>query len=494
MNRNSPILAAVLSFVFPGLGQAIAGRFRRGLIVAIPALAITAVFLWFYLFNFRALRDAVVKPDWLVAILVIDLVAMAYHVWAILDAYQVAGGSFGRPAVSEGKKRWAGAALVAVLLVTTVGVHGALAVADVKDQQFLADTFSAFPKWLSADGQDAPGDSAIPSIILTDPTPNASLTPTPTPSPTPKPASRDWAKDGRLNLLIVGTDAGQGRGGLRPDTMILATVDLKTGRAAMIGIPRNLWMVPLPQPAARAFEGGRFPYMLNWIYKVAWDNPKYFPGGDLRGFKAIEGAVGTLTGLPVDGMVLVNLMGFVNLIDAIGGIDINVPADLKDDAYPTPEGIGNIKIRIYKGQQHMDGHKALAYARSRHQDWDYTRMERQQLVLRAIREQTANPCSLIPQIPSLLSTMGNSGGMFWTDMPIESAPDLLGVVASVGSHNTASITLSPWVTGAKDTADKSDVLDNESIANIRYISKHALDKVPAAVAGNSSGGVSIGCF
>ncbi len=94
------------------------------------------------------------------------------------------------------------------------------------------------------------------------------------------PAPRDWADDGRLNLLIIGTDAGQGRVGLRPDSMILLTVDLATGRAGMIGLPRNMENVPLPRPESSLFACHCFPGMLNALYLEAMAYPNYFPGGD----------------------------------------------------------------------------------------------------------------------------------------------------------------------------------------------------------------------
>jgi len=91
---RAPATAAFLSFLVPGLGQAAAGRFRRAVIVAIPALAIAAGGAWVLLFNRHAIVGAVFQRDVLNAFLVLILAAMAYHLWAIVDAYRVAGGSF----------------------------------------------------------------------------------------------------------------------------------------------------------------------------------------------------------------------------------------------------------------------------------------------------------------------------------------------------------------------------------------------------------------
>ena len=116
------------------------------------------------------------------------------------------------------------------------------------------------------------GDDPRPTPTATGPSPTASFGPdeedSPTPPPTATPGARDrgraaephpdrcrrrparrpspdWARDGRLNILLVGSDAGTGRWLLRTDTMVLLSVDIESGQAAMFGIPRNLINVPL---------------------------------------------------------------------------------------------------------------------------------------------------------------------------------------------------------------------------------------------------------
>lgn len=493
-----PAVAALLSFIFPGLGQAAAGRLRRALLFAAPALAVAGGALWLALFDRHSIVNAFLQPDWLTAFLVLDLILMAYHVWAIADAYIVAGGSLRAGKWFAGRLAWVGPVMVAVIVISTVGIHGELAVTDTQAQQLLSDAFGEMPQFLAANPSGSLEDTTPPVPIVTPATTYGALPVwTPEPTVTPTPAPRDWANDGRLNLLIIGTDAGQGRAGLRPDSMILLTVDLATGRAAMIGVPRNMLNVPLPEPEASLFACHCFPGMLNALYLEAMSYPKYFPGGDQRGFKAMEGAIGTLTGLKVDGTVLVNLMGFVNLIDAVGPLYINVPYEVVDHpgmepgytGYVPPEGVGHVSFDIKPGWQYMDGHVALEYARTRAQDWDYARMQRQQLVLSALRQQFEHPCDLVPKIQRILQGISANGGMFWTDMRLESAPDLLAVAEHVGSGNAASITLDPAKTGATWNAahDNSDTLYANSIATIRYISKHALDNVKPS----ANGGVSL---
>ena len=111
-------------------------------------------------------------------------------------------------------------------------------------------------------------------------------TPEPTPIPTPEPA---WGDNGRLDLLLVGADAGQGRFSLRTDTMIILSIEVRTGRAALFGVPRNLLNVPLPDGPADAFACRCYPEQLNGIFRYALAHPEIFPGDDdERGYRAVQ--------------------------------------------------------------------------------------------------------------------------------------------------------------------------------------------------------------
>jgi len=272
--------------------------------------------------------------------------------------------------------------------------------------------------------------------------------------------------------------------------MILLEVDIASGRAVMYGLPRNLENVPLPPESANAFACHCFPYpnLLNALWRDAVNRPSAYPysGTDfVRGFKALEGAIGQYLGLHVDGAVVINLMGFVNLIDALGGININVPAEVKDSQYSRPQDGKDISIDIKPGYQHMDGLVALEYARSRHQDSDYGRMSRQQAVLLALRAQL-QPCSLLSKVPSLISALGSA---FWTDMPVEDAPSLLALAERIGTSNVKSIELVPSVTG-----NPVGFLTVPRWATVRDIVAHGLDGVPpAGGSGGGGGGGGFGC-
>jgi LCP family protein required for cell wall assembly len=222
--------------------------------------------------------------------------------------------------------------------------------------------------------------------------------------------------------------------------MILVSVDMRTGTAAMFGIPRNMVNVPLPKESAAAFPGCRcYPRLLNSLYVYAMGNPGRFPGGDNRGFRAVAGAIETLTGVNLDGMAIIDLNGFVKLVDALGGLRITVPRAIHDDHYPKPDGTGNIDLYIKAGRQKMNGFTALAYARSRHESSDYSRMRRQQEVLLALRKQV-KPCTVLADLPKLLRALKRT---VQTTFKPEALPDLLRLAARVDVNDVARYSLAP---------------------------------------------------
>jgi LCP family protein required for cell wall assembly len=541
-----PAVAALLSFVFPGLGHAVAGYPRRGLVVAIPAIAFTFTVAALLLFAAHPVADALVSGSGLTSLLLIIFALMLYRLWAIADAYRLAVAVSGSAAVAPAAvgletyaeagriparkapaaTRRTGVAILAAILIATTGMHVVLGaeVAQIRDAitcSFNPDAPCWFGSGDLAANETAPpvvsedtpqadvADPAASSGDAATPSPAASgsgpVTPVPTAGPTtaagipifpvenvsgPNTPPSEWAADGYLNVLLLGIDQGVGRWSLRPDTMILLRVQISTGKSVMFGIPRNLENVPLPPESAAAFPCHCFPYpnLLNGLWRDAVNRPKAYPyaGSDfVRGFKALEGAIGQYMGVHVDGSVLVNLMGFVHLIDALGGLNINVPKDLRDSRYARPQDGRFISIHIKAGQQHMNGLVALEYARSRHQDSDYGRMARQQAVLVALRAQL-HPCELAPKVLSITAALRDA---FWTDMPKEDAVALAGLAEHIAAANIKNIELVPALTG-----NPVGFLTIPRLATVRNIVAHALDGVTPAAGGGSGATASGGGF
>ena len=287
-----------------------------------------------------------------------------------------------------------------------------------------------------------PGSSFSPRPTSTPVPPSGPPTEPPLPTATPVPVP-PWAVDGRLNILLIGSDAGPGRWMARMDTLVVLTIDIATARAALVSIPRYIANVPLPPESADAggkeVVDGVFTGWLNALYVYAMGRPDDFPGGDARGFRATVGAVQELVGVPLDGAVEVDLNGFVDLVEAIGGLWIDVPYSLHDDRYPLPNGGGYIAITIPKGCQHMSGERALEYARSRHQDSDYGRMKRQQKVLIALARQV-DPIGLLPRVPELLEIARDS---LWTTIQPDQIAEMAVLAAKVDTNDVRTFQFWP---------------------------------------------------
>jgi LCP family protein required for cell wall assembly len=439
--RPRPVVSAILSFLIPGLGQLWAGAWRRGLLFLAPLVLLLALAI--AAFGGRStgyLVGSLLQPPVLLALIALNLIAIAYRVAAIVDAYRTAARRAGTTGL--GRRSWTSGVVVA-LVVITVMTHAGLAYVsyaayDVVTGVFAGGTAGGF------EPDESPSASLQPSTeppSMPSPTrPTSSPTLPPTASPRPTPEVPGWAADGRFDVLLLGADSGPGRFGLRTDTIILASVEVRTGRAALFGIPRNLYNVPLPTESAHAFQCRCFPAFFFGLYKYASDHPALFPGNDeQRGLRAVAGSVEELTGIELDGLVLIDLHGFIDLIDAIGGLDITVPERIVDNAYPKEDGSGDIRIVIEAGRQHMDGTQALRFARTRHQDDDYHRMGRQQQVLVALRKQM-NVCSLLPHIPELVDIAKRT---LTTDIRYGELPTLLELAARVDSDRIARTAFTP---------------------------------------------------
>jgi polyisoprenyl-teichoic acid--peptidoglycan teichoic acid transferase len=424
--RRSAALAAVLSFVFPGLGQGWVGAWRRGVLIALPILALIGFAAGTVVFEGRARTfGLLLQPEVLIGLVVANGLLLVYRLGVMLDAYLLAQRRW--PAAAGRSQRIATAVILGALLLTTIGMHAGLGYVSLKTYDTITTVFAP---------DETPTPTAEPTPPSGGPSFEATPTPLPTPEPTPVPV---WSTDGRLDLLLVGGDAGPGRFSLRTDTMILLSVDVATGRAAMFGIPRNMMNVPLPDGPAAAFACRCYPDLLNSLFVYAGAHPDLFRGGESRGYLAVQDAVSEMTGRPLDGMLVVTLQGFVRLVDALGGLDITTPYNVYDSHYPLEDGSGSVELWIPAGFHHFNGHDALAFARSRHQDSDYDRMHRQQLVLLALRRQV-RPCDLVLRIPELLDIAKDS---LWTNLPVRQLPDLLALANRVQTGSIAQFQFWP---------------------------------------------------
>lgn len=195
---------------------------------------------------------------------------------------------------------------------------------------------------------------------------------------------------GRYNVLLLGGDGAEGRDGLRPDSINVASVDAETGRTVLIGLPRNLQRVTFPQqsplrelyPDGFVCEDGEC--MLNGIYTLGQEHAElYDESVEDPGIQAMKEAIAETLGLNLNYYAMVDMAGFSELIDAMGGIRVTV-----NKAIPIGGVTSQVSGYIGPGENlHLDGFHALWLARSRHDSSDYERMVRQKCVMNAMVQQ-----------------------------------------------------------------------------------------------------------
>lgn len=238
-------------------------------------------------------------------------------------------------------------------------------------------------------------------------------------------AKDPWADKPRVNLLLVGGDSGEGRDvdlGVRTDTMMLVSIDTTTGSTVIIQIPRNLQNPIFPKDSRLA---SYFPYgfdngsdsMLNAVWHdVPNLYPDLFTNTDYPGADALKWAVQGITDLKVDYFVMVNIDGLVNLVDAMGGVTVNVNFPIAiggSEEWGCGEG-GWIADGPNKG---LNGYEAMWYARSRCNDpmGDFGRMQRQSCLVDAVIKQ-ADPTTMATRYEAIAQAAGD---MVTTDIPQE---------------------------------------------------------------------------
>jgi LCP family protein required for cell wall assembly len=425
--HRSPFAAAFLSLIFPGLGHAYAGAYTRALgFAAVPVLLVALLAGFGLRMDRTGLIGLVLNPFFLQSVFVVNLLLLAYRVVAIVDAYRVA--EFLNRHEASGDTRLGPARLIrnplsvagllAVILVMS-GVHIVVARYDA----LALDALTGGCIFIGADTDTDcldPGASPSPDVSESEPgttEPSTSPTPEATPvgSDVPQVSIPPWNGKDRLNILLVGADV-QG-GGYNTDTLITVSIDPVTKQVAMFSLPRDMSNVPVPANA-RGLWGSVYGQKINSFFVNNRNRSDVWSGktATARGFNALKSTLGELYGLDIRYFVAVDFAGFKSVVDAIGGVTVNVQIPIVDDNYPASDGKDR-RLYIASGLQHMTGAEALRYARSRHTTSDFDRAARQQRLLLSMREQ-ADPQDLIPRLPDLVAALKKA---VKTDIPVDTA-------------------------------------------------------------------------
>ncbi|HWH06278.1 MAG TPA: LCP family protein [Gaiellaceae bacterium] len=418
--------AGALSLVLPGAGQLALGARRRGAVLlgltALLLLALGVAAAWW---------PETVDRRLVALVLAFNLALLALRLFAVVDA-----------------ARGARAVVVAALAALVAAPHVAAGYVAVRGYGTLEQVFAdaeptdvlahdgIFLARAGVRGELAP-DRRVrlrPPPRL-DPVEGAPLEASAEMLARAEATQRPWT-----TILLLGTDEGPGNWGARTDTIIVAALEHGTGRAAAFGIPRNLVQVPLGP------QGKPFREPLNALYAAR--------GGGTAGASAVKQAVSRLLGVRVDYAALVNLLGFAELVDALGGVEILVKERLVDEVTRPAWGEPKPKIDVRPGElRRLYGREALAYVRSRKDSSDYTRMARQRCFLSALASQV-DPVRVLRSFNALARTVEEN---VTTDVPLSRVPSLVRLATGVDPKQTLTVTFGPQYFFGRRKADRHPV-------------------------------------
>ncbi len=252
-----------------------------------------------------------------------------------------------------------------------------------------------------------------------------------------------WAGHDQVNVLLLGGDGGVGRTGIRTDSVILLSMNTRTGKSVMFSLPRNMMNAQFPEdsplhdvfPDGFRGEGDPAGWMLNAVYGQV---PALYPGilgeSDNEGADAIKQAVAGSLGTHVDYYLLINLLGFQQLVDAIGGVTVNINEPVAINGN-TDLGIPPTGYLEPGPDQHLDGFHALWFSRGRWGSDDYERMERQRCMVDAIVEE-ADPLNVLRRYQALAKA---GEEILRTDIPRKLMPAFVDLALKVKERKMRSI-------------------------------------------------------
>lgn len=233
--------------------------------------------------------------------------------------------------------------------------------------------------------------------------------------------------ENRINILLLGRAGERYPGKNLTDTIMLASIDTRTHRVALLSFPRDLYV-----PIGRSGNHTK----INAIYQIGLDTSE--------GVALLRETIETISGEPIHYSVIADFDGFEKIIDTLGGVSVDVPRDFLDTRYPG-KNYSYETFEIKKGWQKLDGATALKYVRERHSDpeGDFGRAKRQQQVMQAVRDKVFSTGTFLNifTLSRLLDTLGNS---IKTDITPEEMEGFLSLVRTLDTKNIATVVIDAW--------------------------------------------------
>lgn len=307
-------------------------------------------------------------------------------------------------------------------------------------------------------------------------------------------AAKDpWADTPRVNVMLVGSDSGRDRIGVRSDSMMVASINTKTGDTVLVSLPRNLDYIPFApdDPLHALYPNGfhcsdpatgiNLNCLLNGIWTQAEEHKDLFPGDPTPGYTETRRTLGYITGLPINQSVIIDLKGFQQVVDAMGGVTVDVKSKLC--MHCLSDGYGGIKWAkgygpewIQPGTQKLDGEQALWFARSRAQSDDFDRMRRQRCLVGAMIHQS-NPISLLANYGQLAAVFKHNVDI---DIPASDLPAWADLAQRIQSGTIKSLPITNQVVNT----------DHPDYEKIRRLVKAAITPKPTPTTTSSGTGTS----
>lgn len=249
--------------------------------------------------------------------------------------------------------------------------------------------------------------------------------------------------DGRYNILIMGADAGEGREGLRPDSISVASINADTGKIFLFSIPRNFQNAqfssdsPLWEVYPNGYSCGD-ACIINSLYtEVTNNHSDLYPNAEDPGAAAMMDAASGILNLDVTGYVMIDMNGFAELIDAMGGVTVTTGGWTPYRGVRPDGNWGNAWWE--PGTHTFGGEDALGFARSRKWSTDYSRIRRQQCVQQAMLSQFDVP-TLLTRFESIL---GAGEQMVETSIPRSQIGSFVNLGTKSQRHDMERLTIGP---------------------------------------------------
>jgi len=262
-------------------------------------------------------------------------------------------------------------------------------------------------------------------------------------------------------VLLLGGDSGADRWGLRPDSLTVASIDADTGKTILFGLPRNMLNFTFPKGSVMAQQfpkGYDCPTCeLNSLATWAGDHPSLFAGVANPGVEATTEGVEGVTGLKINYYAMVNLQGFRSMVQALGGLTLNVR-----DRIPIGGVGGPITGYLKPGVQKLNGFQTLWFARSRESADDYSRMARQKCVMNAMLQQLS-PTTVVTKFEGIAKA---SEKLVTTDLPASELGKFAELAMKARSKPIRTVSFVPPVVNTS----------NPDIAQIHRMVKQAVDR------------------